>query len=191
MLEGDIVIVAAVETVVESLHYSMGVIEKWIPHYYLVNIRGKRYVFLDRELISASLTPLVTKAVIIATKAHENQLDKSGEDYIKHPIRVMLAVNTEEEKIVAVLHDVVEDTAVGLNTIYEYFGEAVAEAVDAITHRHHEPLVEYYERVKRNRIALAVKLADVADDMSRVHKLDEATAARLTTKYTKAIACLG
>ena len=191
MVEGDIVIVAAVETVVANLHYCMGVIEKWIPRYYLVNIRGKKYVFLDKELISAGLTPLVTKAVIIATKAHENQLDKSGEDYIKHPIRVMLAVNTEEEKLVAVLHDVVEDTAVGLNTIYEYFGEAVAEAVDAITHRHHEPLVEYYERVKRNRIALAVKLADVADNMSRVHKLDEATAARLTAKYTKAIACLG
>jgi hypothetical protein len=101
----------------------------------------------------------------------------------------MNSVDTIKEKIVAVLHDVVEDTPVGLDVIQRLFGDEIADAVDAISHRKGEPRSEYYARVKANPIALVVKYADIDDNRSpaRLANLDETTRNRLNDKYNNAL----
>lgn len=132
------------------------------------------------------------KAIAIATKAHEGQKDKSGNPYIEHPLRVAVMADTIEKKIVAVLHDVVEDTDITLEYIYEEFGPRVMDAVNAITHRSHEPRPRYYERVKQNALAHSVKLLDIMDNLceERLATLDEQTQVRLRAKYAMALEIL-
>ena len=110
------------------------------------------------------------RAVAIAAGAHAGQTDLGREPYLLHPLRVMLAVETEEERMAAVLHDVVEDSPDwSLERLRdEGFSEAVVAAVDALTKRKDQG--ESYEaaiaRVGRNAIARRVKLADLADNMN-------------------------
>lgn len=109
-------------------------------------------------------------AEIIATGAHYGQVDKGGEAYINHPATVAMYVNTKDEKIVAWLHDVVEDTDVTISDIKNMFGTKIAQAVDAITRRDNEDRSVYLERVKANKIAKSVKIADLThnSDLSRI-----------------------
>lgn len=129
-------------------------------------------------------------AETVARSAHGSSLNKhDGEPYIHHVERVVahLARLGADEVTLAVawLHDVVEDTHVTLDEIRLHFGDEVAAAVDAITHRRNEPRVDYYERVGRNRTALMVKMADGGDntDPARKANLDPATRERLDRKY--------
>lgn len=109
---------------------------------------------------------LLDLAIVIATSAHAGQTDKAGKPYILHPLRVMLAVNTPEEQITAVLHDVVEDTSLGLSDLIKYgFSEEVIQAVDALTKKENESRVEAAYRAASNPIARVVKTADVKDNM--------------------------
>lgn len=111
------------------------------------------------------------KAIEIATQAHAGQLDKAGKPYISHPLAVMGLVNTETEKIVAVLHDVVEDTPVTLDDLKaQGFRDEVLTAIQAITKVDGEDYTAYLERVKANPIALKVKIADMTHnmDLSRI-----------------------
>jgi (p)ppGpp synthase/HD superfamily hydrolase len=104
-------------------------------------------------------------AIRIAVTAHAGQLDKGGSPYITHPLRLMAAVEGEEAKIVAVLHDVVEDTSVTLDDLRrEGFSEAVLAAVECVTHRREQPYADYVVRCKNNPTAKQVKLADLADN---------------------------
>jgi len=135
-------------------------------------------------------------ALKIATSAHYGQVDKQGKPYISHPITVMMdpLLTTENEQVVAVLHDTVEDdrnTTVG--DIRRAFGDVIADAIDAITHRPHEEYVSYLERVMANELAFAVKKADVRHNSSesRIDNLDEANKKRLSRKYAKAKQILG
>lgn len=112
------------------------------------------------------MSPRLTAAIQIATKAHAGQTDKAGEDYILHPLRVMYGMETEDEMIVAVLHDTVEDTTVLVSDIEEAFGSEIAQAVDAISKRKGESNASYLERVAMNPLALKVKLRDLQDNMS-------------------------
>lgn len=130
---------------------------------------------------------LLVQAIELATKAHEGQLDKCGTPYIEHPKRVMDMADTTVKKIVGVLHDVVEDTDVSIDTIYRLFGEEIGEAVEAITHLKCEPREVYYKRLMENAIAHSVKLLDLADntDPVRMAKLDEKTQERLLKKYSR------
>jgi guanosine-3',5'-bis(diphosphate) 3'-pyrophosphohydrolase len=106
------------------------------------------------------------RAIEIAAHAHAGQTDKAGEPYILHPLRVMLRVSTSDERIVAVLHDVVEDTTVSLQTlISEGFSSAVISAVEALTKRPGESRLKAAERASANVIAREVKLADNAENM--------------------------
>lgn len=132
------------------------------------------------------------KAMALAQAAHEGQRDKQGLPYYMHPLVVAGSVNTIEEKIVAILHDVVEDTSVTLDTIRLEFGDMIADAVDAITHRPNEPNEEYYERVKNNPLALTVKFADITHNTSpkRMRGLDPETRERLKKKYENALRIL-
>lgn len=131
----------------------------------------------------------------IATKAHEGQVDKVGDPYIGHPARIAASLPESEVdgRIVAWLHDVVEDTTVTLNDLEQAgFPSEIIVAVDAITHRDDESNDEYYARVRANPIALRVKLADIADNSNeeRRARLDPETAERLRVKYKEAIQVL-
>lgn len=133
-------------------------------------------------------------AIQVARRAHEGQLDKSGRPYIGHPLRVMGALRDEHERMAAVLHDVVEDTSVTLEDLTEAgCPPPVLAAIAAISKRPGEDQETYLARVAENPIALAVKRADIADNMSpdRMARLDPETQARLRTKYESALRQLG
>ena len=107
----------------------------------------------------------IEKALQIAARAHEGQQEKDGQAYIMHPLRVMSAVEGEEARIVAVLHDVIEDSPITAEDLRrEGFGEAIVAAVERLTHRKDDPYAEYVIRCKGNDIARRVKLADPEDN---------------------------
>lgn len=137
---------------------------------------------------------LIDKARKIAELAHSGQLDKSGAPYLGHVRRVADRVEGGLDKAVAWLHDVVEDNHRWGEVELAEAGmpREVIASVLALTHRPHEPRVDYYARVKVDACAVRVKLADIADnsDPSRLALLDEPTRERLTAKYAKARAAL-
>lgn len=117
------------------------------------------------------MEPLLEKAIAIAHQAHAHQVDKGGQPYINHPLRVMAAMGTCPEKIVAVLHDAVEDSDLTLGDLYDAgFPEEVVEAIAAITKKNGEDYEAYLQRVMGKAIALRVKIADMTDnmDLSRI-----------------------
>ena len=128
-------------------------------------------------------------AIALAHRAHEGQVDKSGAPYIGHPLRVMANVTGEHARMVAVLHDVVEDTWVTADYLTEVgCPPDVVVAVIAISHLPDESQRDYLTRVAANPLALHVKRADIADNSSpaRLACLDEPTQLRLTDKYATA-----
>ncbi|NDV89424.1 HD domain-containing protein [Aurantimonas aggregata] len=130
----------------------------------------------------------IERASAIAEQAHADQVDKGGAPYITHPTRVALAVDGDEAKIVALLHDVVEDSEWTLDQLRdEGFSEAVVEAVDALTHKEREDYFDAVRRAKANPLARIVKLADLADnsDRSRPGETTEQDERRLE-KYARA-----
>ena len=107
----------------------------------------------------------IGKALQIAAAAHEGQKDKKGLPYILHPLRAMLSVEGEEAQIVAVLHDVIEDTTVTADDLRRAgFDEDVVAAVLCVTHQKGEPYADYVVRCRGNEVARRVKLADLADN---------------------------
>jgi (p)ppGpp synthase/HD superfamily hydrolase len=127
------------------------------------------------------------EAIEVAVKAHKGQKDRYGQPYILHPLRVMMKLNTEEEKIAGVLHDVVEDSDITLEDLKKKgFTENVLNAVDCMTKRDGEAYEDYIERAKSNPISLKVKIADLEDNMDirRIKKITEKDIERLN-KYRK------
>jgi (p)ppGpp synthase/HD superfamily hydrolase len=111
------------------------------------------------------------RAIELAARAHAGQRDKGGHPYILHPLRVMQAVSGEAERIAAVLHDIVEDTAITFDDLLaEGFSVDIVDAVRALTKFDGETREQAARRIVRNPIARAVKLADIADnmDLSRI-----------------------
>ena len=132
------------------------------------------------------------KALKLCFEAHKNQVDKSGMPYVFHPFHVAEQMTDEATTIVALLHDVVEDTDYTLEDLAaEGFGKDLLEAVALMTHEDDVPYLDYVAKLKDNPIARAVKLADLAhnSDLSRIGEVDEETRERLE-KYQKAIALL-
>jgi (p)ppGpp synthase/HD superfamily hydrolase len=108
----------------------------------------------------------VERAVEIAARAHAGQVDKAGVPYLFHSLRLMLSVSTPEERMAAVLHDVVEDTPVTLDDLRaERFPVQVIEAIQALTKLPGETRLEAARRAAQHPIARVVKLADVKDNM--------------------------
>ena len=138
-------------------------------------------------------TPLsLEDAIILAVQAHAGQVDKCGQPYILHPIRVMLRLKDPTARIVAILHDVVEDTTVTLNDLRRGgFPAEVVEAVELVSRVEDESYEEFIERLAPNPIARAVKLADLEDnmDLSRLPDITERTRERME-RYRKAKARL-
>lgn len=132
-------------------------------------------------------------AIIMAAVAHAGQQDKAGEPLILHPLAVMMSIDPwlKDERIVAVLHDLLEDcpdyTAERLFRIG--VPSHIIEALVALKHEPSQPYVEYIQQVKANPLARAVKIADIEHNtcMERLIRLDDATIKRLLSKYNPAL----
>ena len=133
------------------------------------------------------------RALEIAVTVHKGQVQKSGAPYVLHPLRLMFSVDSEEEKIAALLHDVVEDTdweLAGLKA--EGFSQEVIDAIDCLTHQEGVDYEVYINKIAGNALARAVKLADLRDNMNiiRLPKVNEQALDRIN-KYHKAWLKLG
>lgn len=144
---------------------------------------------LDFESMSSN----IRRAYEIAKKAHSGQVDKAGKDYILHPMSVASSVGDNELAIiVALLHDVVEDTDITLEDLAKEFSQDIVEAVKCMTHDKDTPYLEYVAQVKTNKIAKVVKLADLLQnmDLSRLDKITSKDIDRLEKKYIPALRLL-
>lgn len=129
------------------------------------------------------------KAMLIAYNAHLGQLDKLGIPYIYHPIHLAEQMDTEEECIVALLHDVVEDTDITFEILEKEFSKTVIEALKLLTHNKLTKYMEYIKKLEGNPISKKVKIADLMhnSDIERMRLLPEQERKRLTKKYEEAI----
>ncbi len=118
------------------------------------------------------------KAINIAYNAHMGQYDKFGIPYIFHPMHLAESMETQDECIVAILHDVVEDTNVTFEQLEKDFSNTVIEALKLLTHDKSVPYDEYIIKLKDNPIAKKVKLADL------MHNSDTTRLSQLTPKDT-------
>lgn len=137
-------------------------------------------------------TVLTKKAMEICYRAHDGQLDKGGVPYVFHPLHLAEQMDDEYSTCVALLHDVMEDGGVKPPELYEAgFPNEVVDAVELLTRRDKEPYMEYVERIKKDSLAVKVKLADLEhnSDMSRLNKITEHDIER-KEKYEKAIKLL-
>ena len=137
-------------------------------------------------------TDKTKKAMKLCYEAHKDQVDTTGVPYVFHPFHVAEQMTSEASTIVALLHDVVEDTDYTLDDIAAAgFGKEIVDAVALMTHEDDVPYLDYVANLKDNPIAREVKLADLAhnSDQSRLGEIDEETRQRLE-KYKKAIALL-
>jgi (p)ppGpp synthase/HD superfamily hydrolase len=126
--------------------------------------------------------PTLEDAIILAAGAHRGQVDKAGEPYILHSVRVMLRLGDEAGRIAAVLHDVLEDTATTPGHLRQAgYGEDVLRALDGLTRREGERYADFIERAAADPLARRVKLADLADnlDTSRLRDITDSDRERL------------
>ena len=131
---------------------------------------------------------MLVKAIQIAVSAHKEQVDKSGQPYILHLIRVMDAGETDQEKICGVLHDLVEDTDWTFEKLEkEGFSEEIISALKCVTKQENEAYNVFISRIKENPLAIKVKLNDLRDnmDITRLVHITKKDRERLN-KYLKA-----
>lgn len=136
-------------------------------------------------------TKLTRKAMIIAYEAHKNQVDKSGVPYIYYPIHVAEQMDTENECIIALLHDVVEDTNVTFKQLEEVFSKEIIDILKLLTREENIEYDEYIKRIKNNSIACKVKIADLTHNLDKT-RLDFVTEVdvKRNEKYKKALQIL-
>ena len=132
---------------------------------------------------------MTKKALKLSFEAHKDQIDKSGMPYVYHPFHLAEQMKDEDTTIVALLHDVVEDTYITVDDIRKMgFNEEVCEALKLMTHDDNVPYIEYVKKLKSNPIAKAVKIADLAhnSDLTRLDIVDEKALMRVE-KYKRAM----
>lgn len=137
-------------------------------------------------------TPMTKIALKLCFEAHKDQLDKSGMPYVFHPFHLAEQMADENTTIVALLHDVIEDTEYTLDDLRKFgFAEDVLSAISLMTHADDVPYMEYVVKIKTNSIAKAVKLADLKhnSDMSRLDRITQIDEER-AKKYKQAIELL-
>lgn len=124
----------------------------------------------------------------IAKKAHSKQVDKAGKDYILHLMKVASYMDTDTEKAVAYLHDVLEDTNVTEDELRNMFPNEIVDGVITLTHRKDESYFEYISRVSTSKLAKKIKVADLLHnlDITRIKEPTKQDYQRLE-KYKKAI----
>ena len=140
-------------------------------------------------------TDLTERAMRLAYRAHNRQVDKAGVPYIFHPIHLAEQMTTEACVCVALLHDVVEDSDVTIEDIAALFPAEVTEAVRLLTHEENVPYLDYVRALRANPLARTVKLADLAhnSDESRLRDAvahEPASVAKRRAKYDAARAIL-
>ena len=139
-------------------------------------------------------TPLTQKAMLLAYDAHHGQLDKGGVPYIFHPIHLAEQMPDELTTIVALLHDVVEDTPLTLDDLAGDFPPAITIALALLTHQPGTSYDDYIRALRDDPIAATVKRADLLHNSDQprlaLSPTDDATRARLRQKYQKALAIL-
>jgi (p)ppGpp synthase/HD superfamily hydrolase len=135
----------------------------------------------------------IEKALEIAIKAHEGQIDKADKAYILHPLRLMNQFSDENSMIVSVLHDVVEDSDYTFQDLIDAgFSSQIVQAVECLTKRENEEYQDFIKRVKVNPLAVKVKIVDIKDnlDISRLYEpLSEKDFGRIQ-KYQAALKLL-
>lgn len=131
-------------------------------------------------------------ALELAKNAHADQIDKGGKPYFLHVQRVANAVTDENAKVVAYLHDTVEDTDITIEKLKDSgFPDMVVSAVQVLTHKRYQPYFDYIAEIKKNKLATMVKLADLKDNMNltRIKNPTEKDFERVK-KYQKAVEIL-
>lgn len=131
---------------------------------------------------------LLQRAIALATSAHEGQTRRNGDPYILHPLRVMFRVEDNLARVLAVLHDVVEDTPVTLESLrQEGFPEQVLSALALLTHADGVPYEDYVQAIAADPLARQVKLADLEDNLnaSELPEIGDTDLARIA-KYHRA-----
>lgn len=141
--------------------------------------------------------PRLEDAVALAAQAHRGQVypSLSGEPFILHPLRVMLRMASDDERIVAVLHDVIEDTDCTLDDLRRAgYSKRIVNALDRLTHREGETYEAYIERLSDDPLARRVKLADLAENLANNLRIAETTSGaephERIVRYERAIAVL-
>jgi (p)ppGpp synthase/HD superfamily hydrolase len=137
-------------------------------------------------------TPKTKMALKLCFEAHKEQVDKSGMPYVFHPFHLAEQMNTEETTIVALLHDLVEDTDYTIEDLVDMgFDKSITDAIALMTHADNVAYMDYVRAIKDNPIAKTVKLADLKhnSDLTRLEIVDEKALSR-REKYLKAIAIL-
>lgn len=137
-------------------------------------------------------TPETKRAMRLMFEAHKDAWDKSGLPYVFHPFHVAEQMDDETSTVVALLHDVVEDTHYTLDDLREMgFSAQVCEALDLLTHRKGVPYMDYVRKMKANPVAVKVKLADLAhnSDLSRLEQPSDKDIKRVE-KYKAAMKVL-
>ena len=137
-------------------------------------------------------TDLTKQAMKLCFAAHKDQTDKSGLPYVFHPFHLAEQMPDEESTVVALLHDVVEDTPYTLEDLAQMgFPQSVLEALRLMTHDPSVPYLDYVAKLKSNPITRRVKLADLRhnSDLTRLDRVDEKARQRVE-KYAAAIRLL-
>ena len=132
--------------------------------------------------------PVFERALVLASIYHAGAIDKGGNHYILHPMAVALSLDTDEERITAILHDIVEDTVITFKNLAELgFSDKVVKAIESVTRRENESYMDFIRRCKCNEIGRKVKLKDIENnlDISRIPNPTEKDLDRLN-KYKKA-----
>ena len=137
-------------------------------------------------------TEMTKKALSLSFDAHKGQVDKSGMPYVFHPFHLAEQMADEDTTVVALLHDVVEDTNVTIDDLRKMgFNENVLSAIEHMTHLSGVPYMDYVAKIKENPIARRVKLADLKhnSDLSRLECITPYDIER-AEKYKQAIKLL-
>ena len=107
------------------------------------------------------------KAIKIACEAHQGQFSINGEPYILHPLRLLIKAKSNEERIIAVLHDVIEKSNISLADLKNKgFDQNIISYIDSLSRRRSESYIEYIERLMQNKISVKIKLLDLADNIN-------------------------
>lgn len=150
-----------------------------------MRLKANHYVVMDKQ-------ELLEKAIRIASNAHFGQKDKAGKPYIFHPLRVMERCTGIDEKIIAVLHDTIEDTGITSDSLVsDGFPAYIVEAIQSLTRKETEPYDDFIQRVALNPLAIKVKIADLQDnlDLSRLSRITDSDFSRID-KYLKSLVYL-
>ena len=130
---------------------------------------------------------LIETSLQIALRAYAGKTDKAGREYILHPLRVMAKMKTDLERSAALLHDVLEDSDITAEELLaEGIPAEVVEAVRFLSKQEGEDYQDFVRRARQNRLAAAVKIADIEDniDILRLASVDEHDLARIRKYHT-------